>query len=67
MYERVTDWTDPSEMLKGMMIERTVDVLGDMAKVFLRDLMVIKRTKCRLRPGSNLRFTANFAIPKSCR
>lgn len=54
IFERVIDWIDPSEKLQGMVMKCTLDVLGDRAKVLLRDLVAVKRTKWGLRPGSRL-------------
>src|SRR5260221_159260 len=48
MFGRVIDW------IQGMVTECALDVLGDVAKVWSRDLVVIKRTKRSLRPGSRL-------------
>lgn len=45
IFKRVIDRIDLSEALQGMVIERTIDVLGDMAKALSRDLVAIKGTK----------------------
>lgn len=54
IFGRVIDWIDCGEMLQGMVTEcvPVLDVLGDMTKVFSRDLVAIKRTRRSLRPGS---------------
>lgn len=52
IFERVIDWIDPSEKLQEMVIGGTLDVLVDMTKVLSRGLVVAKRTKWSLRPGS---------------
>lgn len=54
IFERVVDWINPSEKLQEMMIECTLDVSGDMAKVLLRDLVATKSTKWSHRPRSRL-------------
>ena len=50
IFEKVIDWIDPNEKLQGMVMEYTLDVLGNMVKVLLRDLVAAKSTKWGLRP-----------------
>jgi len=54
MFGRVTNWIDCGEMLQGMVTECALDVVRDVAKVWSRDLVVAKRKKWSLRPGSRL-------------
>lgn len=54
VFERVIDRIDLGETLQRVVIECTLDVLGDVVKVLLRDWVAIKRTKRGLRPGSRL-------------
>ena len=54
IFERVIEWIGPREKLQKKMIEWTLDGLGDMAKVFPRDLVAAKSTKWSHRPRSRL-------------